>query len=219
MPDAIVLPPTLRDYVRSVSVIESDPVRRLREITEARPDANLLTSPEQSQFLALLARLMGARRCLEIGVYTGYTTLRLAQALPEGGQVIACDVSEEWTSIGRPFWRQAGVEAKIDLRIAPALQTLQSLLDDGGAGSFDLAYVDADKESYPFYFERCLALLRPGGVVAVDNVLRGGDIVNPASTERATHVMRAFNERVRDDTRVFVSLLPMRDGLTLAMKK
>ncbi len=219
MPDAITLPPDLADYVRSVSVHEDDLLRRLRAETEARPDASMLTSPEQAQFLALLARVLGARRCLEIGVYTGYTTIRLAEAMPEDGRVVACDVSEELTAIARRYWAEAGVEGKVDLRIAPALETLDRLLADGAAGSFDLAYIDADKETYPEYFERSLLLLRRGGLVAVDNVLRAGDIVNASSGSRATQVMRLFNERMRSDDRVVTTLLPMRDGLTLALKK
>jgi predicted O-methyltransferase YrrM len=219
MSDAITLPPELGEYVRSVSVEESDIQRRLREETEARPDASMLTSPEQAQFLALLARILRARRCLEIGVYTGYTTIRLAQALPEDGRVVACDVSEELTAIARRYWRESGVEHKIDLRLAPALQTLDALLRDGQAGQFDFAYIDADKVAYPDYFERSLALLREGGVIAADNVLRGGDVVDASSDDPATKVMRAFNERLRDDDRVSISLLAIRDGLTLAVKK
>jgi caffeoyl-CoA O-methyltransferase len=218
MSDAITPPPDLTDYVRSVSVKESDLQRRLREETEARPDASMLTSPEQSQFLAFLARVLGARRCLEIGVYTGYTTIRLAQAMPASGRVVACDVSEELTAIAKKYWREAGVEDKIDLRLGPAIETLDALLRDGQAGSFDLAYVDADKSAYPDYFERSLVLVRQGGVVAIDNVLRGGDAANAASDDPATRVIRDFNERLRDDERVSLSLLPMRDGLTLALK-
>ncbi len=218
MPDAIKLPDDLAQYVRRASVVESDVLRRLRELTEARPDASMLTSPEQAQFLAWLARLVRARRCLEIGVYTGYTTLRLAGVLPDDGRVVACDLSEELTAIARGYWREAGVEGKIDLRVAPATQTLDTLLRDGQAGTFDLAYIDADKTSYPAYFERALALVRPGGIIAADNVLRGGDIVNPASPSAETRVMRAFNEQVRGDARVSMCLLPMRDGLTLAQK-
>lgn len=219
MPDAVTLPPVLSQYVRSVSVTESDLLRRLRAETEARPDSSMLTSPEQSQLLALLARLLAARRCLEIGVYTGYTTIRLAQAVPADGRVVACDVSEELTAIARRYWREAGVEPKIDLRLAPAIETLDALLQDGQADTFDLAYIDADKVGYPDYFERSLALVRRGGVIAADNVLRGGDVANPSSRDEATLVMRAFNERRRDDARVDISLLPMRDGLMLARKR
>jgi predicted O-methyltransferase YrrM len=218
MSDAITPPPALSEYVRSVSVKESDVQRRLRQETEARPDASMLTSPEQSQFLALLARIIGARRCLEVGVYTGYTTIRLAQAMPAGGQVVACDVSEELTAIARRYWREAGVEDRIDLRLGPAIDTLDGLLRGGQAGAFDLAYIDADKSAYPDYYERSLALVRPGGVIAIDNVLRGGDAANANSEDGVTQIVRRFNEQLRDDGRVSASLLPMRDGLTLALK-
>jgi predicted O-methyltransferase YrrM len=219
MTDAIKLPTELADYVRSVSVRESDVLRRLREETEARPDASMLTSPEQAQFLALLARILGARRCLEIGVYTGYTTIRLAEALPDDGSVVACDVSEPLTAIARRYWREAGVEHKIDLRIAPALETIDRLLEQGQVGSFDLVYIDADKTGYLDYFERSLRLLRKGGVIAADNVLRRGYVVDPGLYDDETLAVRAFNEQVRDDDRVVSTLLPMRDGLTLALKR
>lgn len=218
MSDAIILPPALAEYVRSVSVKESHVQRRLREETEKRSDASMLTSPEQSQFLGLLARILSARRCLEVGVYTGYTTIRLAQALPPGGQVVACDVSEELTAIARRYWQEAGVQDRIDLRLGPALETLDTLIGDGQAGTFDLAYIDADKPSYPDYYDRALTLLRKGGVVAFDNMLMGGDSANAASTNAGTRVIRRFNEHLRDDPRVSTTLLPMRDGLTLALK-
>jgi predicted O-methyltransferase YrrM len=219
MPDAITPSPALLDYVRAVSVVESDVLRRLRAETEARPDASMLTSPEQAQFLALLARVLGARRCLEVGVYTGYTTIRLAEALPGDGRVVACDINEELTAIARRYWRQAGVEGRIELRLGPADATLDGLLREGLAGRFDLAYLDADKVGYPGYYERVLALLRPGGVLAADNVLMGGDAAAPGLDSAALAAMRAFNLRLRDDERVSISLLPMRDGLTLALKK
>jgi caffeoyl-CoA O-methyltransferase len=220
MPDAITLPRELTDYIRSVSLKESDIQRRLREETLARPDASMMTSPEQAQFLALLVRLLDARRCLEIGVFTGYTSLFLAQALPEGGTLVACDVSEDFTSIARPYWREAGVEEKIDLRLAPATDTLDGLLRDGHGGTFDLAYIDADKTGYLGYYERVVTLLRPGGILAADNVLYAGRVVDPAfNGDDATAALRAFTGRVRDDARVWSTLLPIRDGLTLAVKK
>ncbi|HSK09837.1 MAG TPA: class I SAM-dependent methyltransferase [Vicinamibacterales bacterium] len=219
MADAITLPPRLAEYVRLVSVKESDVQRRLREETAARPDASMLTSPEQAQFLALLVRILGARRCLEIGVYTGYTSIFLAQALPAGGRVVGCDVDEKTTSSARRYWREAGVEHKIDLRIAPALDTLDALLREGASGSFDLVYIDADKRGYADYYERSLALVRRGGVIAADNVLRRGDVASATVNDTDTVAIRSFNERLRDDERVAISLLPMRDGLTLAWKK
>jgi len=219
MADAITLPPELAAYVRLVSVKESEVQRRLREETLARPDASMLTSPEQAQFLGWLARLIGARRCLEIGVYTGYTSIFLAQALPPDGRVVACDLDEEITATAVRFWREAGVEDKIDLRIAPALETLDRLLADGQAGGFDLVYIDADKRGYPGYYERSVDLLRSGGVIAADNVLRRGDVALPEVTDADVIALRSFNERLRDDERVEICLLPMRDGLTLARKK
>lgn len=218
MADAIVLPRDLTDYIRSVSLKESDVQRRLREETAARPDASMLTSPEQAQFLALLARLLRARRCLEIGVFTGYTSLFLAQALPDDGTLLACDVSEDFTAIARRYWREAGVEDKIHLRLAPALETLDALLGEGQEASFDLAYIDADKTAYLEYYERVVRLLRPGGVVAADNVLYAGRVLN-AHMDGPTAALHAFNQRVRDDNRVWSTLLPIRDGLTLAVKK
>lgn len=220
MPDAIKLPQELTDYIRSVSLKESDIQRRLREETVVRPDASMLTSPEQAQFLAWLARLLNARRCLEVGVFTGYTSLFLAEALPDDGTLVACDVSEDFTAIARRYWREAGVEHKIDLRLAPASETLDSLLRAGQAGRFDLAYLDAEKTEYLDYYERVLALLRPGGVVAADNVLYAGRVLDPAlKTQPGAVAIHAFNERLRDDARVWSTLLPMRDGLTLAVKK
>lgn len=218
MTDAITLPGPLADYLRSVSVVESDVLHRLRAETESRPDASMLTSPEQAQFLALLARLLGATRCLEIGVYTGYTTIRLAEAMPDHGLVVACDRSEALTAIARRYWKEAGVERRIDLRLGLALATLDRLLADGSAGAFDLVYIDADKEGYPDYFERSLALVRKGGVIAADNVLRRGRVAEPTVNDPETATMRMFNERVRDDTRVASVMLPMRDGLTIALK-
>jgi caffeoyl-CoA O-methyltransferase len=217
--DAVALPRELAEYVRRVSVKESDVQRRLREETLARPDNSMLTSPEQAQLLALLVRMLDARRCLEIGVYTGYTSLMIAQAMRAGGRLVACDVSDTITATARRYWREAGVDAEIDLRIAPALETLDALLADGQADSFDFAYIDADKRTYRDYYERCLALLRRGGIVAADNVLRRGDVADPAVDDADVRALRAFNERLRDDERVVVCLLPMRDGLTLAWKK
>ena len=219
MSDAITLPPPLAEYVRAVSVKETPLQRQLREETEARPDASMLTSPEQGQFLALLVRMLGARRCLEIGVYTGYTSILIAKALPADGLLIGCDVNEAITQTARRYWREAGVDGKIDLRIAPAVQTLDSLAAEGQAGTFDFVYIDADKGRYADYYERSLALLRRGGVIAADNVLRRGEVAMPEVQDTDTVAMRAFNERLRDDVRVEISLLPMRDGLTLAWKK
>jgi predicted O-methyltransferase YrrM len=167
----------------------------------------------------MLMRLLGARMTIEVGVFTGYSAISVAMALPDGGKIIACDVSEEWTSIARRYWREAGVAPKIDLRLRPALETLDELLAEGRAGAFDFAFIDADKTNYSNYYERCFELVRPGGLIAIDNVLWHGDVVNPAKQDEDTQAIRAFNERVSRDDRVWVSMLPISDGLTLAMKK
>jgi len=218
MSDAIVLPPPLTEYIRQVSLKETAVQRRLREETLARPDASMLTSPEQAQFLSLLARILGARRCLEVGVFTGYTSLFIAQSLPPDGVLVACDIDAETAETARRYWREGGVEQRIDLRIAPALDTLDALLREGHAGRFDFAYIDADKRGYLDYYERALALLRRGGVIAADNVLWSGEVATSGPHNPDLAAMLAFNERLRDDRRVSISLLPMRDGLTLALK-
>jgi caffeoyl-CoA O-methyltransferase len=209
----------LSDYLLSVSVRESEPLARLREETRANPMAAMQISPEQGQFMALLMELMGARNTLEVGVFTGYSSLWVAQALPEAGRIIACDVNEEWTEMARRYWQEAGVAHKIDLRIAPAMETLDGLIAEGREGGFDFAFIDADKQSYPDYFERCLTLLRPGGLIAVDNTLWSGKVADPDEQSADTRTLRAFNQSVHDDQRVTVSLLPVGDGLTLALKR
>jgi predicted O-methyltransferase YrrM len=209
----------LWDYIRRMSLREPDVLRRLREETAPLPMARMQISPEQGQFMGMLMRLLGARVTIEVGVFTGYSSISVALALPEGGKIIACDVSEEWTSIARRYWREAGVAHKIDLRLRPALETLDALLAEGRAAAFDFAFIDADKANYSNYYERCFELLRPGGLIAIDNVLWHGDVVNPAKQDEDTQAIRAFNERVSRDDRVWVSLLPISDGLTLAMKK
>lgn len=175
--------------------------------------------PGQGQFLALLLKLLGARRVLEIGTFTGYSALWMALALPEDGKLIACDVSAAYTSIGRRSWQEAGVAHKIDLRIAPASETLRTLLAEGQAGSFDLAFIDADKEGYAGYYEQCLQLVRPGGLIAIDNVLWGGAVADDAAQDADTQALRALNARLHVDERIDLSLLPIGDGLTLARKR
>lgn len=176
-------------------------------------------APEQGQFLALLVELTGARRALEVGSFTGYSGLCLALALPADGRLVACDISEDFTAIARRYWTEAGVAEKIDLRLAPALESLDALLDGGAAGSFDFMFVDADKENYPNYYERGLGLLRPGGLMAIDNVLWGGAVADPARQDADTEAIRALNAKLRDDERVTLSLVPIGDGLTLARKR
>jgi caffeoyl-CoA O-methyltransferase len=177
------------------------------------------TTPDQGQFLALLVQLIGATKTLEIGVFTGYSALAVALALPDSGQVIACDVSEAYTAIARRYWQQAGVAHKITLHLAPALDTLDRLLSEGQAGTFDFAFIDADKENYWNYYERSLQLLRPGGLIAVDNVLWGGEVINPDNSSPSTLAIREFNQKIHQDDRVALSMIPVSDGLTLAMKR
>jgi len=210
----------LAEYIRSVSLREPDIARRLREETARRADANLQVSPEQGQFLGMLAHLMGARRALEVGVYTGFSALHVALALPKDGRLIACDVNPETGAIARQYWQEAGVADKIDLRIAPALETLDALLRDGGADSFDFAFIDADKENYEGYYERALKLLRQGGLAAFDNVLWHGNVLNQSADASAdAEAIRAFNRKLHVDARVWLSLVPIGDGLTLAVKR
>lgn len=192
---------------------------RLRAETAALPQAAMQISPEQGQFLQLLVKLAGARRCLEIGTFTGYSSLAVALALPPDGTIVACDVSEEWTSVARRFWREAGVADCIELRLQPALATLDEMLAAGAAGSFDFAFIDADKARYPLYYERVLQLLRPGGLAAVDNVLWGGAVADPQDRDPDTVAIRAFNDLVHRDERVDLALVPIGDGLTLLRKR
>ena len=175
--------------------------------------------PEQGQFMALLARLTGARRCIEVGVFTGYSSLAVALALPPDGRIVACDVSEEWTAIARRHWQAAGVDSKIELRLAPAVDTLDAMLAAGEAGRHDLAFIDADKVNYGRYYERVLELLRPGGLVVVDNTLWSGRVADPAVVDADTVALREFNERLHVDERVDLSLVPIGDALTLARKR
>ncbi|HEY4999496.1 MAG TPA: class I SAM-dependent methyltransferase [Usitatibacter sp.] len=212
------LEPRLYRYLLEHSVREHPALRELREATAGMPHAGMQISPEQGQFMALLARLVGARRTLEIGVFTGYSAMSVALALPAEGRIVACDVSEEWTAIARRHWQKAGVAGKIDLRLAPALETLDKLIAEGAAGSFDFAFIDADKANYLGYYERSLALVRRGGLIAVDNTLWSGAVADPANDERDTRAIRAFNDALHADRRVEISLLPVGDGLTLALK-
>lgn len=213
------LPDSLYQYLLSVSLREPEILRKLRRETAADRLSRMQISPEQGQFMALLASLMNARRCIEIGVYTGYSSLCVALALPADGKIIACDMSEEWTQVARRYWKEAGVEKKIDLRLAPALQTLDGLLSEGQAGAFDFVFIDADKREYWDYFERVLKLLRPGGLIAVDNTLWDGKVADPGEHDRDTDAIRDFNEKIYQDQRVALSLVPIGDGLTLALKK
>lgn len=208
----------MADYIRRVTLREPEPLRRLREETEDHPLASMQTSPEQGQFLHLMARILGARRTLEIGVFMGYSSTWVALALPPGGKIVACDRSEEFTSRARLTWREAGVEDRIDLRLGPALDTLDAMIAGGQSGTFDFAFIDADKSNYANYYERALVLLRKGGLIAIDNVLWHGAVVDPNDHEVDTEAVRAFNCKLHADERIMLSMATMGDGLTLACK-
>lgn len=208
----------LYDYLLKVSLREPPILRRLRDETAKHPRHSMQISPEQGQFMRLLVRLMGASRCIEVGVFTGYSSLSVALALPDEGRIIACDVSEEFTNVARRYWKEAGVERKIELRLAPALETLDNLLKHGEAGRFDFAFVDADKGNYLNYYERVLRLLRPGGLMAVDNVLWSGSVIDTKDRSVDTVAIRKFNKTLQADKRIELSLIPISDGLTLARK-
>jgi len=210
---------TLADYIQSISLREPDILRQLREETAKLSMAQMQISPEQGQLMALLVQLMGAKKTLEIGVFTGYSALAVALALPDDGKVIACDISEEYTAIAKDFWKKAGVSEKIDLRIAPALETLDQLISEEETESFDLAFIDADKRNYENYYERALTLLRPGGLILIDNVLWSGKVTDPTITDKQTQAIREFNQKLHQDSRISLSLVAIADGLTLALKR
>lgn len=208
------LPEKISRYVHDHSVREPEILRELRAATAAVPMSGMQIGADQGQFMAILVQLMGAKRCLEIGTYTGYSALAVALALPRDGSIVCCDVSEEWTAVGKPFWKKAGVAKKIDLRIGPALETLKAL-----KGPFDFVFIDADKPNYLNYYECCLKLLRRGGLIAVDNVLWSGEVANPEAKDALTVALREFNERLHKDKRVDLAMLSIGDGVTLALKK
>lgn len=209
---------TLYQYMLDVSLREHPVLAELREANRSHPLARMQIAAEQGQFMQWLVKLLGARNTIEIGTFTGYSALAVALALPQDGRVAACDISREYTDIARTYWEKAGVAHKIALRIAPALETLDALLAQGSAGSFDFAFIDADKTGCDAYYERCLVLLRAGGVIAVDNVLWGGRVAQPAEDED-TAALQDFNRKLRNDDRIDLSMLPLGDGLTLARKR
>jgi predicted O-methyltransferase YrrM len=215
----VLLADDVYQYLQTSSVREPEVLRRLREVTAPRAESEMQIRPEQGQFMALLVRLIGAVRCIEVGTYTGYSALAVALALPPNGKVVACDVSDEWTSVGRPFWREAGVESRIDLRIQPALKTLDELLAAGEQGSFDFAFIDADKGNYYAYFERLLQLVRSGGLIGVDNTLAVSGTTINRKDGPIFQTLRSFNERLHHDERVDLSMVPIGEGLTLLRKR
>ena len=210
----------LYEYLLANSVREHPAQIALREATRAHPHAGMQISPEQGQFMALLIKLLGARRTIEVGVFTGYSALTVALVLPADGKVLACDISDEYTRIGKPFWAQADVAGKIELCLAPALQTLDARIAAGEADEYDFAFIDADKSGYDAYYERCLTLVRAGGLIAIDNTLWSGKVAAPVASDDAdTMALQALNAKLHHDQRIDVSLLPIGDGLTLARKR
>lgn len=208
----------LEDYVWA-HARESDVARRLREETAKLPQAGMQISPDQAAFLAMLVRSIDARQCIEVGTFTGYSALAVASALPDDGKLICCDISEEWTAIARRYWTQAGVANRIDLRLAPALDTLNGLIANGGTGTFDFAFIDADKSGYDAYYEACLKLVRRGGLIALDNMLWSGKVADEHNLDTDTAALRSLNAKIRDDARVDAVLLPLADGVMLARKR
>ena len=206
------------DYLLSVSLKESDLLAQLRKETAGIEFSEMQIAPEQGQFMALLVKLMGARRALEIGTFTGYSSIVIASALPEDGELVCCDDSEEWTSMARKYWQQAGLEDRINFKLGDASKTLQTLVDQGQEGAFDFIFIDADKQNYPLYYELSLKLLRAGGLIAVDNTLWSGDVADPGNDEPGTRAIRHFNEMLKQDQRVEISLVTIGDGLTLVHK-
>ena len=208
------LPARLAAYVAAVGTRETAVQRRLRDVTRRIPMGGMQIGPDQAAFMQVLVRAIGARRCLEIGTFTGYSALAVALALPPGGRIVCCDVSEKWTSIARKYWALDSVSGKIQLKLAPALETLKNL-----KGPFDFAFIDADKENYQDYYERCLKLLRRGGIIAIDNTLWGGSVIDKRNRTVDARAIRAFNRKLHRDRRVDISLVPIGDGLTLALKR
>ncbi len=209
----------LAAYLRNTGQRDTDVLKALREETAKLPMGLMQISQEQGAFMANLMRMINARKTIEVGTFTGYSALVVASALPEDGRVIACDVSDEWTRLGRKYWEQAGVAGKIDLILRPATETMDDLIERGEAGTFDFAFIDADKSNYDNYYERALVLLRQGGVVAIDNVLWSGAVVDDGRQDDDTRAIRALNQKIHDDERVDVNMLPIGDGLTLAVKR
>jgi predicted O-methyltransferase YrrM len=215
----LTLDDRLYDYLLRHSLREPEALARLRAETASHPHVNMQIAPEQGQFMQMLVRLSNARRAIEVGVFTGYSSLAVALALPDDGYLLACDVSEEYTAIARRHWQAAGVARKIELVLAPARETLDARLAADEAGTYDFAFIDADKTGYLGYYERLMRLIRPGGLIVVDNTLWSGDVANPANRDPDTVALREFNDRLLADPRIDLSLLPLGDGLTLARRR
>lgn len=218
MPRSLV-PDAVADYVSSLVAAETDAQKRLREETAELPQSMMQIGPDQGAFLTLLVGAIGARQAIEIGTFTGYSAISIARALPKNGQLLCCDVNGEWTAIARRYWKEAGLDRRIELKLAPALETLEGLIGKGKEGSFDFAFIDADKTGYDAYYEACLKLLRPGGLIALDNMLWGGAVADPKAKDKDTLAIRALNEKISNDARVDASLVTIGDGVMLARKK
>lgn len=206
-------------YVAEKITVESPLENKLRQETRKLPSGGMISSSDVGAFLAIMAQAANSKKALEIGTFTGYTAMKIASALPDGGKLICCDINEEWTSIGKKFWNEAQLSKKIDLRLAPAMETLNGLLTDGQAGTFDFAFIDADKKGYDSYYEACLKLLRPGGVIVLDNMLWDGAVADPSVQDETTVAIRSLNEKISKDVRVNSCLMTVGDGLMLAYKK
>ena len=213
------MPDALYEYMTAVSLREPDVLARLRKETGRLSMSMMQIAPEQGQFMQLLVKALGIRRAIEIGVFTGYSSLCVALAMPEDGRIVACDVNKKWTDIARRYWKDAGVDNKIELRLAPALETLDTLIGERLENNFDFAFIDADKAAYKTYYERALVLIRPGGLIAIDNTLWAGSVADKTNQTEDTQAIREFNRHVHEDERVDMSLLPVGDGLTLALKR
>ena len=209
----------LRNYLWEKGLDENPVLKRLREETENHPFALMQICPEQGALMANLVRLISAKKAIEVGTFTGYSALAVALALPKNGYLLACDISEEFTSIGKPYWEEAGVSENIDLQLSPAIETLKSKIEVGESNTYDFAFIDADKINYLNYYELCLDLIRPGGVIAIDNVLWGGSVIDSARTDDDTKAIREINDFIVSDKRVNISMIPVGDGVTLAVKK
>ena len=209
----------LRKYMLDVSLRDDDMLSQLREETLTLKEAQMQISPEQGAFLTILTKILNAKKTLDIGVFTGYSSLVVARELPDDGLVVACDTSIEWTNIAKKYWKLAGVDKKVDLYLAPAIGTLEKLIEDGQASTFDFSFIDADKINYQSYYEYSLTLVKPGGIIAIDNVLWSGQVIDEKDSEPATRAIRLFNEKLYKDNRVSISMVPIGDGLTLAYKK
>jgi len=216
---SIGLDETLQEYLLAQSLREHDLLAELRRETGNMSQANMQIAPEQGQFMGLLARLIGARRYLEVGTFTGYSALAVMLALPEQAEATCLDISEEWTAVAQKYWIRAGVNDRVHLHLAPASQTLDALIRDGWSGDYDMAFIDADKTGYADYYQRCLQLVRPGGLILVDNTLWGGRVADPDADDEDTRAIRAFNRSLHADTRVDLSLLPIADGLTVLRRR